>query len=250
MNQVWKDSGDSFLTQAGEVATESGTAAVETIGDCYDALIAASNISERSAHSWGVTPTELREAAESLRRQLIENWWLGDRFAMGKGIIRGHDTLLDALASNQWRLLDSSILKPSEFKEFAKVLIDSVTDPEILGPSGLRTLGKSNPRYRAGGYHTGSSWPMDAALVVRGLVGHGATKEAHEVASKTMSAIEGVAGYPEFFRSDETERAYLTRWVIDAWDPVIESSNRICQPPQLIQGWSIAAYKWFQTQGF
>ena len=137
-----------------------------------------------------------------------------------------------------------------ECDEFAKALIDSVTDPDILGPSGLRTLSKSNPRYRAGGYHTGSSWPMDATLVARGLLRHGATNEALEVGSKTLAAIDGVGGDPEFFRTDDTEKSYLTRWVIDAWDPVIESSNRICQPPQLLQGWTIAAYQWLQSHGF
>jgi glycogen debranching enzyme len=168
---------------------------------------------------------------------------------MGLGIIGGQEVLLDAVASNQWRLLDSEILTGQDSAEYATQLVESVTDPEILGPNGIRTLGKSNPRYRPGGYHTGSSWPMDTALITRGLLRHGARKQALEVSSRTIKAIEQIGSYPELFRSDDTEKCGVSRFVIDVWDPVIGASNRICQPPQLLQGWTIAAFSWFETAG-
>jgi glycogen debranching enzyme len=90
---------------------------------------------------------------------------------------------------------------------------------------------------------------MDAALITRGLLRRGARKEAAEVAGKTIRAIEQVGGYPELFRSDETEKCGVSKFVIDVLDPVIGGPNRICQPPQLLQGWTIAAFSWFETVG-
>lgn len=249
LNQVWKDSGDSYLTNQGEVATGQATASIESISQCFDALMAASRISQLCATRWSITPAELISVANNLKSKLVNSWWLGDRFAMGLGVIAGNEVLLDAVASNQWRLLDSEILADPDSIEFANHLVNSVTDPEILGSNGIRTLGKSNPRYRPGGYHTGSSWPMDAALITRGLLRRGARKEAAEVAGKTIRAIEQVGGYPELFRSDETEKCGVSRFVIDVWDPIIGGPNRICQPPQLLQGWTIAAFSWFETVG-
>lgn len=246
LNQVWKDSGDSYLTNSGSVATRSGTASVETISQAFDALLASARIARASSHTWSITPGELTLAAEALRDLLLKSWWLGDRFAMGLGVIEAREVMLDAIASNQWRLLDSEILAHPDSSHLVSQLVNSVTDSEILGPNGIRTLGKSNPRYRPGGYHTGSSWPMDAALIARGLLRHGAKAEALAVARRSLQAIEGVGGYPELFRSDESEPSGVSRFVIDVWDPEIDRSNRICQPPQLLQGWTIAAFSWFQ----
>jgi glycogen debranching enzyme len=244
LNQVWKDSGDSYMTSSGQLALSEKTASVETIGETFDALLAAAEIAKLSASSWRVTPSELISRAKKLQEDLINNWWLTDHFAMGMGLIDNTQTLLDAVASNQWRLLDSSILESSECLEYLHALLDSVTDPEILGPKGIRTLGKSNPRYRPGGYHTGSSWPVDSAIITRGLLRHGAKKQAFEIASRTIGAVEAVGGYPELFRSDNSEPAGVSRFIIDVHDPATNSLNRICQPPQLLQGWTIAAYAW------
>ena len=230
--------------------THSKTASVETIGESFDALMAASRLAQRDNKHWEFSPSELVSAAEGLKSTLVESWWLGDRFAMGSGVIGGSETLLDANASNQWRLLDSEILSGPDCKEFRDSLIHSVCDPEILGPRGIRTLGKSNPRYRPAGYHTGSSWPFDSTLIVRGLLRHGAKPEAAEIAKRTVSAIEAVGGYPELFRSDLTEPAGVSRYIIDVWDPAVDSSNRVSQPPQLMQGWTIASYGFLKRQDF
>ena len=247
LNQVWKDSGDSYLTADGKVASASGTASVETISQTYDALLAAARLAQASGRRWAVAPSELLAQAASLKQRLLSSWWLGDRFAMGLGNIDDKEVLLGAVASNQWRLLDSEILADTDSSKYVAQLVDAVTDAEILGPNGIRTLGKSNPRYRPGGYHTGSSWPFDAALIVRGLLRHGASAEANEVAARTIRAIENVGAYPELFRSDESEPKGISRFVIDVWDSQIERSNRICQPPQLLQGWTIASFSWLKS---
>ncbi len=250
LNQVWKDSGDSHLTAAGEIAGESGTASVETIAEAFDALQAAAAIAELASPDWKLHVTDLRKSAHQLKAKLLNEWWLGDRFAMGQGFIDGELRFLDAVASNQWRLLNSGIFDVQADRQFIEPLLRSVTDPEILGPTGIRTLGKSNPRFRAGGYHTGSSWPMDSGLVAQGLLRHGAIAEATEVANRTVAAIERVGGYPELFRSDSVEPTAVNRYVVDVRDSRTGGANRINQPPQLLQGWTIAAYSWLKAQEF
>jgi hypothetical protein len=74
--------------------------------------------------------------------------------------------------------------------------------------------------------------------------------EAAEAAGKSIRAIESVGAYPELFRSDESEKLGVSRFVIDVRDAQLGTSNRICQPPQLLQGWTIAAYSWFKRQQF
>lgn len=245
LNQVWKDSGDSYLTSSGEVAIEPGTVSVETVAQTYDALLAAARLASLAEERWLISPTELLQAAKSQQEKLLSEFWHSDFFAMGLGIIAGKERRLDAIASNQWRLLDSAILLDLDVS-FAKSLIDSVTDSEILGPHGIRTLARSNPRYRPGGYHTGSSWPVDATLIVRGLLRHGAFAEARVVADRTLSAIEATGCYPEMFRSDDSEHAGISTAVIDVWDSHLNRENRICQPPQLMQGWTIASYSYLK----
>ncbi len=248
LNQVWKDSGDSYLTSSGEVASESGTVSVETVAQTYDALLAAGRIASLAEDSWRISKAELLEAARNQQEMLLNKFWHGEFFDMGLGIITGKEQRLDALASNQWRLLDSGILFGVE-QRFAKSLIASVTDSQILGPHGIRTLATSNPRYRPGGYHTGSSWPVDAAMITKGLIKHGAFKEAKVVADKTLKAIERVGCYPEMFRSDETEPSGISTRVIDVWDKDLSRENRVCQPPQLMQGWTIASYRYLKKLG-
>lgn len=249
LNQTWKDSGDSYSTSTGIVAVNEGTASVEIIGQSYDALLSASRIARRSNYKWQITPDELENKAESLKGELFANWWLGTHFALGRAIINNKEIQLDSLASNQWWLLDSEILDGNESRQFVNQLADSALDTEILGPNGLRTLGKSNARYRPGGYHSGSTWPFDCAIITRGLLKHGRAREAKFVAYRTIEAIKRVGGYPEFFRSDLEETKGINRHVIDVWDPSMGLKNRVNQPPQMLQGWTIAAFMWFQKKG-
>lgn len=91
---------------------------------------------------------------------------------------------------------------------------------------------------------------MDSALIVQGLLRQGAMRNAAEVATRTMRAIEGVGGYPELFRSDSTQNGSVNRFLVDVSDRQSGKPNRINQPPQLLQGWTIAAYAWLKQQRF
>jgi len=248
-NQVWKDSGDSYMHADGTLAIGDSTASVETVAETYDALMAAAKIQQLySTGEWAYSPRELISKAEALRAKLFDLMWLGDRFALGtERDSNGVQRPFDSQASNQGRLLDSGILLGREFSQYRSAIAEAVTDPTLLGETGLRTLSKSHVSYRPGGYHTGSAWPMDGVFTARGLASHGFVRESTLIATKIKGAIESIGGYPEFFRGDSPDHGLITMCVANV---ILENSrgersvNRIVQPPQIMQGWTIGAYAW------
>jgi glycogen debranching enzyme len=126
--------------------------------------------------------------------------WLGDRFALGtERTANGDQVPLDSQASNQARLLDALILDGTDYWTFREVIANALMDPRLLGATGLRTLSAKHVSYRAGGYHTGSAWPMDGVFAARGLLHQGFPAEAREISTRIKSSIELIGGYPEFF---------------------------------------------------
>ena len=244
-NQVWKDSEDSYMHADGRLSQGDSTASIETVAETYDALIGAIEIQKlRPSNLWPESEIDLQNRAERLKERLIELFWLGDRFALATERIDGNvQVAMDSQASNQGRLLNSHILKDPEMLEYRRAIAAAVTDPQLLGYTGLRTLSANHPSYRPGGYHTGSAWPMDSVFTARGLSKNGFHKESHLLLSRTKRAIESIGGYPEFFRGDALENGLITTRVTDVQS---ESGhlNRVCQPPQMIQGWTVGAYAW------
>ena len=248
-NQVWKDSGDSYMHADGTLARGDSTASIETVGETYDALLAAGAIQKmRPSALWPASEDILKEKAEAIQKLLIERMWLGDRFALGtERDADGHQKPFDSKASNQGRLLDSQILLGEDFKVYRQAIVKAVSDSDLLGESGLRTLSSKHVSYRPGGYHTGSAWPMDGVFVARGLAKHGYTSESKVMAERTKLSIEAFGGYPEFFRGDAPNNGLIMTRVIDVVSESGDSKdhqNRICQPPQIIQGWTVGAYAW------
>ncbi len=244
-NQVWKDSGDSYMHRDGTLARGDSTASVETIAETFDALVAASAIQAMAPQaSWPVGRNEFMRVARELRGRLLDRFWLGDHFALAtERDVHGHQIMMDSLASNQGRLLDSEILEGAEFEGFRQAVVAAMMDPDMLSVAGLRTLAASHVSYRPGGYHTGTSWPMDSTFVARGMLRHGFRRESMEVATRTRRAIESVGGYPEFFRGDMPLHGPISTAVVDVRKSGARMPlNRVTQPPQLLQGWTVAAY--------
>jgi glycogen debranching enzyme len=225
-NQVWKDSGDSYMHLDGTLARGDSTASVETVGETV---------------------------ASSLQVALIEKFWLGDNFALAlERDGSGKSIQMKSIASNQGRLLDSKIISGQEFTKYRQAIATAVTDSTLLGESGLRTLSNAHLAYRPGGYHTGSAWPFDGVLVARGLLKQGFNNESVLIQRKTQVAIESSGGYPEFFRGDWPASDLINRYIHDvkSFDAAknAERFNRVAQPPQIIQGWTVAAYSWLTEQ--
>ena len=248
-NQVWKDSGDSYMHADGKLARGDSTASIETVGETFDALLAAGEIQKmRPSGLWPASVEEFEEKAKGVQTRLIELMWMGDRFALGtERDLDGLQQPLDSQASNQGRLLDSQILFGDEFQIYRSAIASAVSGCDLLGEAGLRTLSTKHVSYRPGGYHTGSAWPMDGVFVAQGLLQHGYLAEAKALAAKVKQSIESFGGYPEFFRGDGPKNGLITTVVVEVQKEGSDGKdqgNRICQPPQIIQGWTVGAYAW------
>ena len=248
-NQVWKDSGDSYMHADGRISSNTSTASIETVAETYDALLAVIALSKLAPSAgWPIEEAEILQICRSLQEKLIGYMWVDDHFAIGTDRDdEGRQQPIDSQASNQGRLLDSEILRSPEFKSYRDAIAAALLSPELLGDSGLRTLSSTHPKYRAGGYHTGSAWPMDGVFAARGLQKFGYQHEAMAIALRIKKAIESIGGYPEYFRGDWPEGPPISHFIVDVEvpnDPDALVSNRIIQPPQLIQGWTIGAYAW------
>lgn len=247
-NQVWKDSGDSYLHADGEIASITSTSSIETVAETYDALQAAILLSNIAPVGWPINESDLDSLCISLQERLIQYMWVDDHFAIGTDRNEfGVQRPIDSQASNQGRLLDSKILEGKEFQKYRNAIAAALIDPRLFCGTGLRTLASDHPKYRAGGYHTGSAWPMDGVFAARGLKKFGYSSHCAAIASRIKSAIESVGGFPEYFRGDWPEGPLITHFIVDVQMPRHANmlhSNRIIQPPQLIQGWTIGAYAW------
>ena len=249
-NQVWKDSGDSYMHANGAIARGDSTASVETVGESYDAIMAAVAIQQmKPSKNWPLSTTELRKVARHLQLSLIGYFWMGDSFALGlERNAAGEIVKFESMASNQGRLLDSGVLVGEEFSSYRTAIAQAMTDCSMLGESGLRTLSSAHASYRPGGYHTGSAWPFDGVLTARGLEKQGFIQESLLVQARIKKAIESCGGYPEFFRGDWPDNDLINRFIQDVQfedeSGIRANTNRIAQPPQIIQGWTVAAYSW------
>ncbi len=248
-NQVWKDSGDSYLHADGRIASNTSTASIETVSETYDALKATIALARLSPdQAWPLQEAELLTICQSLQEKLIKYIWVEDHFAIGTDRNEsGQQQPIDSQASNQGRLLDSEILDGDEFKKYRDAIAFALVGPGLLGETGLRTLSSAHPKYRAGGYQTGSAWPMDGVFAARGLKKFGYEEEWVAIASRIKTAIESIGGYPEYFRGDWPEGPLISHFIVDVTNPDqvnALASNRIIQPPQLIQGWTVGAYAW------
>jgi len=245
-NQVWKDSGDSYMHSDGTLARSNARGSVETMAEAFDALVAVADGLDASHFSFSLcSSSDLRRSAEQVRRHLLSDLWLGDRFALGWDYNPlGTMETLDSMTSNQGRLLNSRILEGEAHRPYVEAIVEAIMDPSMLGRSGLRTLSANHVSYRPGGYHTGSAWPFDGALVAEGLMRHGFHREAHRLFAPTAVALRDVKGYPEFLRGDAPNHGWITTEVVDIISKETGHRNRVCQPPQLVQGWTVAAAIW------
>jgi glycogen debranching enzyme len=70
--------------------------------------------------------------------------------------------------------LFTGIASPERARRVARTLLA----PEAFSGWGVRTVAASESRYNPMGYHTGSVWPHDNALIARGFARYGLTDQA------------------------------------------------------------------------
>ena len=191
-NQGWKDSWDGVQFADGTIA-RAPIALAEVQGYTYAAYLAWAYFLDElgrgdEAGSW-------RERAQELKRRFNQDFWLEDHqcFAVA---LDADKKPVDAIGSNQGHCLWTGIVDP----EKAAGVVAALTAPDMFSGWGVRTMSSKSAGYNPIGYHTGSVWPHDNAIIVAGLVRYGFVAEAHMIIEGILDAAAmSSARLPELF---------------------------------------------------
>jgi glycogen debranching enzyme len=191
-NQGWKDSHDGIVDEHGALL-RAPIALVEVQGYALRAKRRLAQLYELDGQP--ARAGELRAGAARLARG-IERFWLEDRgcYAMALDADKRPSR---ALASNQGHLLWSLAVPPQR----AEAIRDALMSDGAYSGWGVRTLGSGERAYNPIGYHTGTVWPHDTALLALGLRAYGFDAQFQRVFDGLLDAAASFPGYrlPELF---------------------------------------------------
>lgn len=179
-NQAWRDSEDSYRFPDGSLA-EAPIASVEVQGYVYDAKVRLAGLFRRKGRVDQADRLE-REARE-LRRAVDERFWMPDEdyYALA---LDHRKVQVPAVTSNPGHLLWSNAVEP----ERAEYLIRRLLADDLFGGWGIRTLSALSPNFNPMGYHEGTVWPHDNAIIASGLRRYNHPDQANRVVEAVFHA--------------------------------------------------------------
>lgn len=169
-------------------------ALVEVQGYAYAAYHAGADLLETLERA--VDAENLRDRATALRNRFEQQFWLeaDGYYALG---LDGRKQPITAITSNPGHALWTGIAG----RERAGMVADRLVSPSLYSGWGVRTLAEDMAAYNPLGYHLGTIWPHDNALIVAGLKRYGFSDHARRVATSLFDAARTFRYYrlPELF---------------------------------------------------
>ena len=198
-NQGWKDSADAILHPDGTLA-EGPIALVEVQGYVYQAK---KNIARLARDLDDPDLGErLDKEADELKERFNRDFWMEDQgyYALA---LDGSKRPVESLTSNPGHCLWSRIVDDDKAPKVVRRLLSSA----LSSGWGIRTLAAKQSPYDPIGYHTGSVWPHDNALIAHGMRRYGFDKESQQVLDQLAlaGAFFPYARFPEVFCGFSTE---------------------------------------------
>jgi len=192
VTQGWKDSADGIPDDRGEPLA-APVALVEVQGYVIRAKRLMARMFELDGE--GARAERLREQA-ALVEAGLERFWLGDAGCYAIGL-DGDKRPGSGLTSNQGHLLWCNAVSD----ERARCIRDVLMGDDMFTGWGVRTLAQSHPAYNPVGYHTGSVWPHDSALIAFGLRRYGFDEDFTAIFEGLLEAASRFGDYrlPELF---------------------------------------------------
>lgn len=181
VNQGWKDSGDAIVTRNGALARPP-VALVEVQGYAYLAKKRIADLLRRNGEDEGAERME-REA-EDLRARFNRDYWLEEAGYLALALHGGRREPLDVISSNAGHALWTGIVSEERARRVARRLMED----DLYSGWGIRTLSSRERAYNPVGYHLGTVWPHDNAIIVAGLRRYGFDSEARRVFSDLVEA--------------------------------------------------------------
>lgn len=252
-NQMWRDSWDSFFHADGRIANrEHGIASLDVQRITYDAVLEIAELYEKIPFKQA-TAQALYIQATLLRKKILETFWVEPEngrsdaigfFALGtERDERGAVHQLKIKTSDMGHLLYSRLLDgdDEETTKYRESIVRHLFSPTMLATGGIRTLASDEIRYRPSAYHNGTVWPAFNYLISQGLRRHGLYTLAREIDERNLKIVHMTGELPEYVSGNDGEHPVLSTRIVDVWDATHGKMNRIEQPPQEVQAWTVAA---------
>jgi glycogen debranching enzyme len=181
-NQCWKDSWDGIQFADGTIPYLP-IATCELQGYVYDAKLRVAELARRLARDEALAARLEREAAE-LYARFNRDFWSeehGGYYVVG---LDGDKRQIDSMTSNMGHLLWSGIVP----EERARIVADHLMSDPMFSGWGVRTLSSEDRGFNPVGYHVGTIWPHDNAIIALGLMRYGLRDEANRIVLSQLEA--------------------------------------------------------------
>jgi glycogen debranching enzyme len=200
VTQGWKDSPDGVPDDVGEPLA-APVALVEVQGYAIRAKRMMARMLELDGE--GARAERLRDEAAALEAQL-ERFWVADPGCYAIGLDRDKRPG-SGLTSNQGHLLWANAVTDERARRIRDVLMSD----DMFTGWGVRTLARSHPAYNPAGYHTGSVWPHDSALIACGLRRYGFDEDFTMIFEGLLEAASRFGDHrlPELFAGHPREES-------------------------------------------
>jgi glycogen debranching enzyme len=182
LNQGWKDSGDSIRHTDGRPA-EGPIALAEVQGYAFAARRAMARLARHRGEA--ELAMRLDADAQTLQARFDDAFWMPDSrfYAIA---LDGQKRQVGSIASNAGQALWTGIVPA----ERAARVTERLLEPDMFSGWGVRTFAAGQPGYNPVGYHTGSIWPHDNALIAAGLKANGAPDGANLLAGRLIESAQ------------------------------------------------------------
>lgn len=170
INQGWKDSGGAIVDGSGRRARPP-VALCEVQGFAYLARQRIARLFERVGET--KRASVLRREAERLKRRFNDDFWIEEKGIYAMALEKGGRPV-DAVSSNPGQALWTGIVADDRVEAVVRRLMED----DVFSGWGIRTLGSREKAYNPVGYHLGTVWPHDNAIIADGFRRHGFREEA------------------------------------------------------------------------
>jgi glycogen debranching enzyme len=191
LHQGWKDSDDAIFHADGTLA-RGPIAVCEVQSYTYAAWKAGAALAV--ALSRPGQAEQFASRADALRDRFEDTFWC-DELSTYALALDGDKQPCRVRTSNAGQCLFSGIAAPDRALKVGRTLLH----PESFSGWGIRTVGAAEPRYNPMGYHVGSVWPHDNALIASGMARYGMASEV----SRVITGMFDAAMYFELHRIPE-----------------------------------------------
>jgi glycogen debranching enzyme len=126
----------------------------------------------------------LRKEADELFERFNREFWSDERGGYYVVGLDGDKRRIDSMTSNMGHLLWSGIVPEHR----ARIVVTNLMSEEMFSGWGVRTISETEGGFNPIGYHVGTIWPHDNAIVAMGLVRSGFRHEANRIALAQLEA--------------------------------------------------------------